>query len=123
MGYVKVISVPWGEAPLEIRAGWFGLILPVIAIHDMGCFGVLTNQHWEGTMCSVPQDEALEVLSKVRPETATWWKERGYPKLSENFCFRTEEVEIIGQLVDIEMMIACVLGESSAAKIKSPDWE
>lgn len=92
-GLIKVISIPEGEAPEEIRAAWVGLVLPCYPIE-----GYLEGEEFEilsrkpaakRRRCVViPQTEALEILEKEHPEAAKWWEDHGFPLQDRpNFSF------------------------------------
>ena len=101
-GRVCITKIPESEAPLWVRAAWFGLELPAYPI--AGCltelaFGVVSGLPIARGMqpyVIVPQAEALAILEQESPEAARWWRDHGYPTESEpNFCFRFDEVHII----------------------------
>ena len=108
-------KVPSGEAPLEIRAKWFGLVLPINAIHNWANLGALSGKNHGGIVYSVPQEEALAILSKKCSNAALWWSLNGYPKSGHNFCFQIDEAEIVGVLneelpvVDVVKMFTGIL--------------
>lgn len=92
MAFLKIISVPPGEAPQWVREQWVGLALPLLE----GCddpvltrtVGVLSGpksrigyvlarlfgwfKHESGFL--VESTVAIELLSKVSPEAADWWR-------------------------------------------------
>lgn len=104
MGKIRITKTPAGEAPPEIRKAWIGLTLPCAPY--LGCpvhgleQGVLTGKPAGCLICgrngfSVPQDQAIAILEKERPEAAAWWKEKGFPQTDGYFGFSAEEAEIV----------------------------
>ncbi len=92
---------PYSEVPLHIREAWVGLILPCdpyLGYPDSGpeC-GVLSGTETSRNRCgfSVPQDQAITILGKKNPKAATYWKEHGFPKANEYFCFSETEARIV----------------------------
>ena len=111
----KAICIPAGEAPLHIRKKWIGCgELPVSAIHNNGGItGVLTGKQsrdHDGIVYSVDQEEAIEILSQTYPEAAAWWNDHGYPKKDQNFCFRQDEIEEVGQFEEIIPQVKVFFG-------------
>ncbi len=102
MGKIKVIKTPEGEPPEHVREAWVGLTLPChpyMGYPSDGTleYGVLTKEKAPRNRyaVSVPQDQALDILEKINPEAAKWWRERHYPILGDNFSFAEDEVQII----------------------------
>jgi hypothetical protein len=111
---IRIISLPSGEAPEEVRCAWVGLVLPLakgfggpIPLRIMG--GVLTGtrspwiaqlRSWLGLyryrICyAVPVIEAVEILEKGSPEAAGWWRDNT-PHLfkpDQLFAFEAEQCE------------------------------
>jgi len=77
---IRIIGVPPGEAPLEIREQWIGLILPLAdgqpCAWETKGFGVLTGTiNPEQTIgFAVYPHEAMAALREKSPEAAAWWK-------------------------------------------------
>src|SRR2546427_1985810 len=87
---VRIISVPPGEAPADIRRAWVGLTLPIVGRGPMTGFGtgVLTGpksilellwrlvsfrmQVHEGYAVDVAT--GIDMLAKARPDAAAWWR-------------------------------------------------
>src|SRR2546428_2047527 len=87
---VRIISVPPGEAPADIRRAWVGLTLPIVGRGPMtgSGSGVLTGpksileplwrlvtfrmQVHEGYAVDVAT--AIDILAKARPDAAAWWR-------------------------------------------------
>jgi hypothetical protein len=93
MASIRIIDVPPGEAPMEIRKAWVGLVLPLagwrsrptrIAIAGvlsgpksflgmvLNCFK-LRHERWEGY--PVKARAAIEILGRQNPTAGAWWRE------------------------------------------------
>ncbi|MES3031380.1 MAG: hypothetical protein V4697_03125 [Patescibacteria group bacterium] len=103
-GHIRITKVPDGEAPLEVREAWVGLTLPCgpyLGFSGVGEErGVLTGESVGCPTCgrygfSVPQDEAIAILEKAKPEAALWWKKHGFPQVDQYFGFAEREAEIV----------------------------
>jgi hypothetical protein len=92
---IRIVDVPPGEAPLEVRQRWVGLVLPLVE-GDAGpvkmlAQGVLTGprvpagrwKYWWYRLTGrvfveagyrVPAIEAVELLAAHAPEAASWWR-------------------------------------------------
>lgn len=101
-GYIRIIKIPAGEAPLSIRRAWVGLILPCDPICGFptsgGERGALTGKESSHNRYgfSVLQEDAIEILEWASTEVAKWWWEHGYPKPDQYFGFAEDEAEIVG---------------------------
>src|SRR5579871_3824738 len=74
---IRIIAIPPGEAPEEVRRAWVGLVLP-LAKRARGPllargFGVLTGQRELTHGYAVRSRQAVEILSRHAPEAAEWW--------------------------------------------------
>lgn len=98
-GQIKIIHTPAGEAPLEIREAWVGLILPCHPIlgYSEGDIGAVSRDPTERNrrVICVPQQEAISILALFHPNAAQWWCHHGYPAPGGYFSFGEYEVEII----------------------------
>lgn len=109
-GQIRITRIPSGEAPFEIRKAWLGLILPCdpyLGYPDNGIEqGVLSGKKASRNRrgFSVPQDEALEILSLHNPAAATWWRENGFPTQEGYFGFGEGEAEIISGVTPQSIM-------------------
>jgi hypothetical protein len=87
---IRIIAVPPGEAPLEIREQWVGLILPLAGgepcAWQMQTLGVLTGELEEEETIgyAVDFDEALSALAEKSPAAAKWWEENASHLFEEN---------------------------------------
>jgi len=99
-GRIKIVKIPGGEAPDEVRAAWVGLVLPC---YPIACraprIGVLSGKQRlaEGQWSAlVPQEDAIEILGRHKPFAAEWWHEAGFPHPFFNtFTFNMDDVEIV----------------------------
>lgn len=101
--YIKVTSLPEGEAPEEIRRAWVGLVLPCEPTvrqsrsREKGAPSLKENDR-NRSVYSVPQGEALIILAQRNPTVATWWTEHDF-RLSgvdcNYFSFSDTEVKEI----------------------------
>lgn len=94
---IRIIKVPQGEAPEDVREAWVGLILPCRGKFFAYSSGVLTGEpvDQEQEDYHVWQDIAITILSKAQPVAAAWWKAHGYPKVSKMFGFHEDEVIVL----------------------------
>ena len=92
--WIRIVGLPPGEAPIEIRQAWIGLELPLAhgrfqAERTVRSLGVLTAPRsffgilaaWifrRGELTNVfvvESVKALEILQAERPNAAEWWKQ------------------------------------------------
>lgn len=96
-GRIRIIRIPVGEAPDEIKLKWIGLVLPCFptcGYHEDKEKGVLTDAESDRRRTfSVPQKETLEILAGFHPEAAAWWRAHGFPQDGPNACFGFGEDE------------------------------
>ena len=92
---VKVIKVPSGEAPEDVRREWVGLTLRAIdepdSCQEMGIVNledIPPRQH-----VHVPAGAAFEVLAQKSPGAAAWFRRHVPPDVNINFGL--DEVEIL----------------------------
>src|SRR5207237_5604884 len=95
MSSIRITSVPPGEAPLEIREAWVGLVLPLyrqragayftsgVLSRPRGKLGILRHllafryQLQRGYVVS--SSAAIGVLEAANPAAARWWRDNaGY---------------------------------------------
>lgn len=90
--YIRITRTPPGEAPLEVREKWVGLVLPVApghrAVRRALTVGVLTGPKSFfgrlrdfflgrlGTVDGYPVDSAtaVAILAHHHPDAAAWWR-------------------------------------------------
>jgi hypothetical protein len=113
---LRIIDVPAGEAPAEIRQAWVGLTLPLMAGETKArAFktngGVLTGARstlgafWRLVTARsarthgylVPAARAIQILEDANPSAASWWKEYAPHAIEMNkgFVFNAECGETI----------------------------
>ena len=82
--FFRVVTVPSGEAPLEIRKAWVGLHLPLVPGIEGPCeaeaTGVLSNTQERSPGHSnryypVMAAVAFSILVKANPQAEAWWRE------------------------------------------------
>jgi len=80
MSQIKIIGIPPGEAPLDIRREWVGLSFPVVGdeARDMPAYGVITGTPIKTDGYVVETSVALNELKKKSPLAAAWWKANPY---------------------------------------------
>ena len=109
--FVRIVAVPPGEAPEEVRRAWVGMDLPLAAgetgPRELPTGGVLTGprtlfgqllklltgrrRYAYGYVIDAPQ--ALTLLVEHAPEAARWWRRRHTPHCWEpgrRFLFPAE---------------------------------
>ena len=90
--YIRIIKRPDGEAPEDVRDAWVGLLLPVLPHFsrplDRRVLGVLSSPRWRFARRlklwfgggyqrrGYPVDTvaAVEILERVKPSAAAWWR-------------------------------------------------
>lgn len=97
---ILVVKTPHGEAPDWVKEAWVGLALFTrgLVSEDFGePIGVLTNTEVQtgSNVWLVPQTDAIDVLEKVNPEAAAWWRDHGFPRKGRAFTFQEHEVLIL----------------------------
>jgi hypothetical protein len=103
--YLKITSVPPGEAPLWVREKWVGLSLPIAQQKDSPSsvltMGVLSGP--KGLLSSISAlllgkferksgflietIAAISILEQNSPEAANWWRETTPHILQPRRCF------------------------------------
>ena len=94
MTQVRIISVPPGEAPLDVRRAWVGVVVPLPIDHPDGPVRVLTSgvltapstalgriwsrltgrtQWWTGFM--LEGVDCITALERSSPSAARWWRD------------------------------------------------
>jgi hypothetical protein len=94
---VRIIGVPSGEAPIEIRKEWVGLVLPLMPGRDdpyqLSGRGFLSGKASTEPMIGylVSAHEAVEILASKAPDAATWWRTFARPYITPGKAFMFEE--------------------------------
>ncbi len=109
-GRIKVLKTPDGEAPVEIRRAWEGLILPCfphIGIPTGELSEVLSGNSIENERRGVivPQGEAISVLMQFDREAAGWWMAHGCGKDDTYFFFFEDEIGIMSGVSEVPMRV------------------
>ena len=77
---VRIVGVPSGDAPLEIRKQWLGLELPLMPgrsdTYQVAGRGVLSGKPLAESIIGylVSAHEAVEILASRSPDAAKWWR-------------------------------------------------
>jgi hypothetical protein len=108
MASIRITCVPPGEAPLEIRQAWVGLVLPLHRKRAGGYFtsGVLSGPRSALAVLRhlltfrykiqrgyvVSSQAAIAALEAVNPTAAHWWRDNTRHKVGARryFLFATE---------------------------------
>ncbi|MES2985853.1 MAG: hypothetical protein V4686_01855 [Patescibacteria group bacterium] len=95
-GRIKIVRIPRGEAPEDMRIAWVGIRLPCQPFLDVvQGGGVLTGKKEVSKWCFVtPQILAIQALSEKNPAAAAWWYQHCEHDMEDNFCFEEDEAEI-----------------------------
>jgi|GEM_PF-2409638 hypothetical protein len=117
-GWIKIIKIPEGEAPFEVRQAWVGLTLPCEPVFGYPKLesperGVVTGQPNQSrrSVFLVPVVSALEILEQSDPEAAQWWRECAFLG-GECFSFGEDEVEILSGVTRQEVVQLIVDGDA-----------
>jgi hypothetical protein len=115
--HIRIVGLPPGEAPIEIRQAWIGLELPLAdgkyqkerSIRGLGVlsgpksffglfFAWIFRQGDPTKNFVVQSAKALEILEEERPEAAEWWKENvpHFYKPWMLFAFSSDICEEVG---------------------------
>ena len=97
-GTIRIIAVPAGEAPLEVREKWIGVEIPDASYDPIsrGAREVVSGAPVAPQACfCVLQKDALMALAQKSEAAAGWWVKAGFPKHEECFSFRKDEAEIV----------------------------
>ena len=106
MGSIRIIKIPIGEAPEDVRKAWVGLVLPLAEgrwgqRRKWAVFGVvsgpksflqkvlamLLGKHTVLNGYGVKASVALGILAQRAPEAAEWWSENTPQFLQPNWYF------------------------------------
>ncbi len=96
--FIRITSIPEGEAPEEIRRAWVGLVLPVWTTTD-GRDGIIQTGVVSGKAVPplkgyvVDADEAIRILGKSNRKAKVWWETKALK--SGSFTFSEKWCEIV----------------------------
>jgi hypothetical protein len=115
--FIRIVSVPPGEAPLWVREKWVGLELP-LAYGDSGARRAITSGVLSGPRnrlialwwalrgrlerksgYAVDANEAVRILEGTAPEAAAWWR-KNVPRLQHRkrkFLFAPAACEVVSK--------------------------
>lgn len=74
---IKIIAVPPGQAPLEIREKWVGLVLPIAEnVPKIGVeTGIFGGEPENTGGYKVKTEAAISELEIYSPNAAAWWRQ------------------------------------------------
>lgn len=77
MSSIKIVAVPPGQAPEQVRREWVGLVIPLPEQSSGGLqAGVLGGRPQNVGGYQVSTREALRLLNEKAPEAAQWFLDR-----------------------------------------------
>ncbi|HUD45171.1 MAG TPA: hypothetical protein VMR41_06510 [Patescibacteria group bacterium] len=106
--YIKITSIPPGEAPEHIRQSWVGLTLPLEKGYEgpieVELGGSVTGKYrGRRSVYPVLPWEALDVLGKENTEAAVYWGSRGFYSDNNTFYFDATCAEIVSPPEDRQL--------------------
>lgn len=110
---IRIIQVPPGKAPAEVRKAWVGLVLPLASGHDSpieaeivggvlssrlgGLLGRawlrLTGRCFRDSIYAVPVCSAVDILEVSSPPAAAWWRKNTPYLLKPGMCFAFSDAD------------------------------
>lgn len=93
----KVIRVPIGEAPEDVRQAWVGVVLDLFRLGKGGEIGVVSGKILpDREVVVTPKADALKALADKDPTAAEWYYNL-YDTTAPTgvLCFGLAEVELI----------------------------
>jgi hypothetical protein len=90
VAHLRILRIPPGEAPEDIRRAWVGVALPLSQCESTPrqkeTMGVLSNQE-EGTATgyAVGGRKAVNALETQAPDAASWWRENASHVLAKGY--------------------------------------
>lgn len=95
MQYIRIVSVPKGNAPLAIRKQWLGLKLPLAANSDAKLFqNGVKRRHRQNDGYVVNATQALSVLYQSSPKGWNWWRRNLPPAPNNQLVFAKNDCEL-----------------------------
>jgi hypothetical protein len=100
MRWAKIVAIPEGEAPPEVRSEWVGLTLPLsrpdqITTHTIGVLSGQLKPSRIGYL--VDGRQAVDILATKAPWAAAWWREQAPHVIINDYqlVFSIEVCEIV----------------------------
>ena len=98
-GRIVIVSMPRGDAPVNIRRAWLNKTVPCYSYVGMPAGmvkDVITSRSTriERIGVLVPQNRALQVLRQYSRWAAMWWEDQGFPQVDGCFFFSEDEYRI-----------------------------
>lgn len=92
---IRIIGVPYGQAPLWVRQAWIGLEIPLSPIQpkpgDTFLEVIDKTTPRQGTDgFAVNARVAIDLLSEYNPPAAAWWKREESWVMLHEFVFNKE---------------------------------
>lgn len=110
-GKIRIVKVPAGEAPLEIREKWVGVEMSCVFSekNTNTARGVLTGVEMpQYDAYVVLQSEAIEALREKHPDAAKYWNSVGFPQgETDFFSFQQKEAEVVEPVLTREEFLGC----------------
>lgn len=129
--YIRIVGVPPGEAPEEVRRAWVGVRIPLPRFHARPkawrTAGVLTGPRtlaarlaalWSGRLArsrgyAVSAVAAIAALEAEHPEAARWWREHAPHVLTPGKAFVFAAEACVEERGDPEVRGDADLGQRS----------
>jgi hypothetical protein len=101
VGRIRIVALPPGEAPEEIRRAWIGVELPTASTWEggpSGVVGVLSNRAAGDCEGYAVDAEAVSILAAKVPAAAAWWHRNAPHVLAGGYqlVFPAEVCERVG---------------------------
>jgi len=103
---IRIVGVPPGEAPQNIREQWVGLVLPLApdfpTTFQTETFGVVSGEEDDEPTIGyvVDFEAAMAVLAGNSPDAVSWWREHASYLLGEDGTLVFDEY--VCEMVDHE---------------------
>lgn len=101
MQAIRITQVPGGDAPVDVRAAWVGLTIPVDPAFEQPALidsGMVASKCYAGPVkgYTVLAIDALRELAKSSDAYQWWWKNaRQYYRHGMHLVFNEEACELI----------------------------
>ena len=102
-GNIRVTKIPGGEAPLEVREKWVGLVLPVVGISSNDVQEVLSLKKtgFRGLHFWCLRSSRSLSLKNTISMRRIGGGTRGFPLPGCDFSIQLDEAEVVGRLKNI----------------------